>query len=91
MVNRLKERIKTLEYENAKVQQEKEIIERKRLDRMHQLQSISKAPLEEINSVPRKSLVELQQNQRPKPTAPVSSKSQSMPKTMVMRNSEPAS
>ena len=91
-VNRLKERIETLEYENVEVKQEKEIIERKRLDLMHQLQlSTSKPPPEEIHSMPRKSLVELQQSKRPKPTAPVSSKNQSMPKTMVVRNSEPSS
>ena len=98
-MNRLKERIETLEYENAEVKQEKEIIERNRIDLMHQLQTISKQSHDDpssslgIHSMPRKSLVELQQSKRPKPTANVSSsssKSQSMPKTVVVRNSEPS-
>ena len=37
-INRLKERIETLEYENAEIKQEKDLIERKRLDLVHQLQ-----------------------------------------------------
>ncbi|CAF3945053.1 unnamed protein product [Rotaria sp. Silwood1] len=41
-INRLKERIEPLAYENAEVKQEKDIIERKRLDLMEQLQTISK-------------------------------------------------
>ncbi|CAF4658537.1 unnamed protein product, partial [Rotaria sp. Silwood2] len=36
------QRIETLEYENAELKQEKEIIKRKRLDLMHQLQTVSK-------------------------------------------------
>jgi hypothetical protein len=65
-VNRLKERIETLEYENAEVKQEKEIIERNRIDLMHQLQTISKQSHDDpsssvvgMHSMPRKSLVEL--------------------------------
>ena len=86
-INRLKERIETLEYENAELKQEKEIIERKRLDLMHQLQVSSKH--EDSSSLPtRKSLHDLQQVKRPKP-AVTSSKAQPMPKTMVVRNSEP--
>ncbi|CAF3839922.1 unnamed protein product [Rotaria magnacalcarata] len=99
-VNRLKERIETLEYENAEVKQEKDIIERKRLELMHQLQTMSKQSSasqqqqllhEDSLSTTRKSLVELQQTkQRPKSTVPTAtSKTQSLPKTMVVRNSEP--
>ena len=92
-INRLKERIETLEYENAELKQEKEIIERKRLDLMHQLQVSSKH--DDSSSLPtRKSLHDLQQAKRPKPavtnTSVASSKAQPMPKTMVVRNSEPA-
>ncbi|CAF2719868.1 unnamed protein product [Rotaria sp. Silwood2] len=36
------QRIETLEYENAELKQEKEIIKRRRLDLMHQLQTVSK-------------------------------------------------
>jgi hypothetical protein len=89
-INRLKERIETLEYENAELKQEKDIIERKRLDLMHQLQTGSKQ--EDLSSLTttRKSLIELQQTkQRPKSTVPTTSKTQSLPKTMVVRNSEP--
>ena len=88
-INRLKERIETLEYENAELKQEKDIIERKRLELMHQLQTQSKVPSEEFSStmVPRKSAPELQQNKRPKSTGPPS-KTQSMPKTVVVRNAE---
>ncbi|CAF5086722.1 unnamed protein product, partial [Rotaria sp. Silwood1] len=58
-INRLKERIEPLAYENAEVKQEKDIIE-------------------------------LQQTKRrPKSTVPTTSKTQSLPKTMVARNSEP--
>ncbi|CAF4850877.1 unnamed protein product [Rotaria sp. Silwood1] len=96
-VNRLKERIETLEYENAELKQEKDIIERKRLDLMHQLQTTSKQQLHEDTSslstttTTRKSLIELQQTkQRPKSTGPTTSKTQSLPKTMVVRNSEPS-
>ncbi|CAF1390477.1 unnamed protein product [Rotaria sordida] len=94
-VNRLKERIETLEYENAELKQEKDIIERKRLDLMHQLQTTSKQQqLHEdtstVSTTARKSLIELQQTkQRPKSTVPTTSKTQSLPKTMVVRNSEP--
>ena len=73
-VNRLKERIETLEYENAEVKQEKEIIERNRIDLMHQLQTISKQSHDDpssslgVHSMTRKSFVELQQSKRPKPS-----------------------
>ncbi|CAF1039542.1 unnamed protein product, partial [Adineta steineri] len=95
-INRLKERIETLEYENAELKQEKDIIERKRLDLMHQLQTISKNPLQDDTSsslsTARKSIIELSQpKQRPKSTVPTTSKTQSLPKTMVIRNSEPSS
>ena len=86
----MKERIETLEYENAELKQEKDIIERKRLDLMHQLQITSKQ--EDISSLSttRKSLVELQvTKQRPKTIVPATSKTQSLPKTMVVRNTEP--
>lgn len=96
-INRLKERIETLEYENAELKQEKDIIERKRLELMHQLQTNSKQPLPSLSSTQeetmssRKSLVELQQARaRPKSAAPSTSKTQSLPKTSVIRNSEPA-
>ncbi|CAF1402971.1 unnamed protein product [Rotaria sp. Silwood1] len=67
-INRLKERIEILEYENAELKQEKEIIERKRLDLMHQLQTLSKQQQQQQQlqedtsslSMTRKSLVELQ-------------------------------
>ncbi|CAF4084040.1 unnamed protein product [Rotaria sordida] len=67
-INRLKERIEILEYENAELKQEKEIIERKRLDLMHQLQIVSKQQQQQQQlqedtsslSMTRKSLVELQ-------------------------------
>ncbi|CAF4681251.1 unnamed protein product, partial [Rotaria sp. Silwood2] len=95
-VNRLKERIETLEYENAELKQEKDIIERKRLDLMHQLQTTSKPQqqlhedISSLSTTARKSLVELQQiKPRPKSTGPTTSKTQSLPKTMVVRNSEP--
>ena len=98
-VNRLKERLETLEYENAELKQEKEIIERKRLELMHQLQTLSTKPLADDPPVSsRKSLVE-QVTKRPKSTVPTTTtttasaagtaKGQSLPKTMVVRNSEP--
>ncbi|CAF0952826.1 unnamed protein product [Rotaria sordida] len=64
-------RIETLEYENAELQQEKEIIERKQLDLIHQFQTVSKQQqqLEEDTSslsTTRKSLVEIQQT-KPRP------------------------
>lgn len=90
-INRLKERIETLEYENAELKQEKDIVERKRLELMHQLQTNSKYPPQEETVPARKSLVELQQTKaRPKSAAPSASKTQSLPKTTVVRNSEPA-
>jgi hypothetical protein len=89
-INRLKERIETLEYENAEVKQEKDIIERKRLELMHQLQTNSKHQSHEEPVSTRKSLVELQQTKpRPKSVVPTTSKTQSLPKTTVIRNSEP--
>ena len=99
-VNRLKERLETLEYENAELKQEKDIIERKRLDLMHQLQTLSTKPLVDDPPVSsRRSLVE-QVTKRPKSTVPTTTttttttaagtaKGQSLPKTMVVRNSEP--
>ncbi|CAF0967282.1 unnamed protein product [Adineta ricciae] len=95
-INRLKERIETLEYENAELKQEKDIIERKRLDLMHQLQTMPKQQQQFQDdtsslSTGRKSIAELSQSkQRPKSTVPVTSKVQSLPKTMVVRNSEPS-
>lgn len=89
-VNRLKERIETLEYENAELKQEKDIIERKRLDLMHQLQTLSKQPPppppssiltqpqfhDDTSSLStgRKTLVELQQT-KPRPKSTVPSTS----------------
>ncbi len=93
-INRLKERIEKLEYENAELKQEKDIIERKRLDLMHQLQTSSKHQPQDDTlslSTARKSLVELSQTkQRPKSTVPTTSKTQPLPKTVVVRNSEPS-
>ena len=58
---------------------------------MHQLQTTSKQPLEESSSLlSRKSLVDLQQTKRSKPTVSTTLKTQSLPKTMVVRNSEPS-
>ncbi|CAF1685870.1 unnamed protein product [Rotaria magnacalcarata] len=89
-------------YEKAEVKQEKHIVERKRLDFMHQLQTMSKQsfapppPQQQLHddtsslSKTITSLVELQQTkQRPKNTEPTASKAQSLPKTMVVRDSEP--
>jgi hypothetical protein len=57
---------------------------------MHQLQTNSKHQSQEDTLSTRKSLVELQQlKQRPKSTVPITSKTQSLPKTTVIRNSEP--
>ena len=61
---------------------------------MHQLQTVSKQQQSYDDasslSIPRKSVVELQQTkQRPKSTVPTTSKTQSLPKTMVVRNAEP--
>lgn len=95
-MNRLKERIETLEYENAELKQEKDIIERKRLDLMHQLQTMPKQQQQFSDdtsslSTGRKSIAELSQSKpRPKSAMPVTSKVQSLPKTMVVRNSEPS-
>jgi hypothetical protein len=88
----LKERIETLEYENAELKQEKDIIESNRLQLVHQLQMSSKQPQDDSSVLlSRKSLVELQQQtKRPKSTVPTTSKTQSLPKTMVVRNSEPS-
>lgn len=89
-INRLKERIETLEYENAELKQEKDIIERKRLELMHQLQTNSKTSNEDLSSVmmPRKSAPEQsQQNKRGKAISSTS-KTQSLPKTLVVRNAE---
>jgi len=59
---------------------------------MHQLQTVSKQQLQEDTSslsMARKSLVELQQTKlRPKSIGPIISKTQSLPKTIVIRNSE---
>ncbi|CAF2155545.1 unnamed protein product [Rotaria magnacalcarata] len=101
-INRLKGHIETLEYEKAEVKREKHIVERKRLDFMHQLQTMSKQSFappppqqqlhDDISSLSKTitSLVELQQTkQRPKNTEPTTSKAQSLPKTMVVRDSEP--
>jgi len=89
-VNRLKERLETLEYENAELKQEKEIIERKRLDLMHQLQTVStKSLIDEPLISTRKSIVEQVTTKRPKLTVPTTTKTQSLPKTTVVRNSEP--
>ncbi|CAF3751906.1 unnamed protein product [Rotaria sordida] len=91
-ISRLNGCIETLEYENVELKQEKEIIERKQLDLMHQLQTVSEQQLQEDTSslsITRKSLVELQQiKPRPKNTGSITSKTQSLPKTMVIRNSE---
>ncbi|CAF2855412.1 unnamed protein product [Rotaria sp. Silwood2] len=84
------------QYENAEIQQEKEIIERKQLDLIHQFQTVSKQQqqLEEDTSslsTTRKSLVEIQQTKpRPKSIGPITSKTQSLPKTMIIRNCEPS-
>jgi hypothetical protein len=59
---------------------------------MHQLQTVSEQQLQEDTSslsMTRKSLVELQQTKlRPKSIGPIISKTQSLPKTIVIRNSE---
>ncbi|UJR08917.1 hypothetical protein I4U23_013170 [Adineta vaga] len=100
-INRLKERMETLEYENAELKQEKEIIERKRLDLMHQLQTMPKLQQQQQQqlsqddtlslSTARKSIAEFSQpKQRPKSNVTTTSKAQSLPKTMVVRNSEPS-
>lgn len=84
-INQLKERIETLEYENPEVKQEKEIIECNRIDLMHSLQIISKQSHDDPSSsigmhfMPRKSLVELQQSERPKPTVSSSSSASNSP------------
>ena len=83
-INRLKERIETLEYENAEIKQEKDLIERKRLDLVHQLQMNNAKPQVQTQPPPaRRSITEVKSN------LSSTNKVQSLPKTTVIRNSEP--